>query len=355
MNEAFTASAPGRVCLFGEHQDYLGWPAVVMAIDLRCRIRFSRRDDRRVHWSSPALELQGQYDLDRLPASALEHGQRNDHMMAALIEGGRAGWTWPCGWNALIESEIPVQAGCSSSTALISAWILGLAKMAGHALSPSALVQASHRAEVLHFEEPGGQMDHQAIAYGGLNRVHADGEINALSLEGLGVFLLGDSGVPKNTLAVLTRCKTDRLELLNRMGGHWDGELPGGATAIQDADLLKSTLLNKQIEEEASAALSGDMCSASTRSALGKMMDVHHSMLAEHLGVSTVKIDAMCRAGRIAGALGAKINGSGGGGCMLAWLHPEDRDTKRATLLSLERAGAARVVQVRPDSGAKID
>lgn len=355
MNEAFTASAPGRVCLFGEHQDYLGWPAVVMAIDLRCRIRFSRRDDRRVNWSSPVLELQGQYDLDRLPASALEHGQRNDHMMAALIEGGRSGWTWPCGWNAVIESEIPVKAGCSSSTALISAWIMGLAKMAGHALSPSELVQASHRAEVLHFNEPGGQMDHQAIAYGGLNRVHADGEINSLSLKGLGDFLLGDSGVPKNTLAVLTRCKNNRLELLNRMGGHWDGELSGDASAIQDAELLKSTLLNKQIEEDASAKLSGDICSESDRSALGKMMDVHHSLLAKHLHVSTVKIDAMCQAARIAGALGAKINGSGGGGCMLAWLDPEDRDTQRTIWLSLERAGAARVVQVRPDSGAKID
>ena len=37
---AFAAFAPGRVCLFGEHQDYLGWPVVAGAIDLGCQIHF---------------------------------------------------------------------------------------------------------------------------------------------------------------------------------------------------------------------------------------------------------------------------------------------------------------------------
>ena len=31
-------STPGRICLFGEHQDYLGLPVLAMAISLRINI-----------------------------------------------------------------------------------------------------------------------------------------------------------------------------------------------------------------------------------------------------------------------------------------------------------------------------
>ncbi|MCH1575403.1 MAG: galactokinase family protein, partial [Flavobacteriales bacterium] len=33
MREAFVSSAPGRLCLFGEHQDYLGLPVIAMAMN----------------------------------------------------------------------------------------------------------------------------------------------------------------------------------------------------------------------------------------------------------------------------------------------------------------------------------
>ncbi|MBT4369578.1 MAG: galactokinase family protein, partial [Candidatus Marinimicrobia bacterium] len=32
-------STPGRICLFGEHQDYLGLPVIAMGISLRAKIR----------------------------------------------------------------------------------------------------------------------------------------------------------------------------------------------------------------------------------------------------------------------------------------------------------------------------
>ena len=34
----FVSFAPGRVCLFGEHQDYLGLPVIAAAIPLGCRL-----------------------------------------------------------------------------------------------------------------------------------------------------------------------------------------------------------------------------------------------------------------------------------------------------------------------------
>ena len=77
--QAFQSSAPGRICLFGEHQDYLGWPAIVMAIDLRCTLTFTPRSDRQAAWSSPDLGLSNSYDLDGLPETARhpDRGQTN--------------------------------------------------------------------------------------------------------------------------------------------------------------------------------------------------------------------------------------------------------------------------------------
>ena len=50
---------------------------------------------------------------------------------------------------------------------------------------------------------------------------------------------------------------------------------------------------------------------------LGLLMDENHSLLNE-LGVSTPRLDGACEAARAAGALGAKLTGSGGGGCVVA-------------------------------------
>ena len=313
--QAFQSSAPGRICLFGEHQDYLGWPAIVMAIDLRCTLTFTPRSDRQAAWSSPDLGLSNSYDLDALPETARHPDRRNDHLLAALIEGRKSGWCWPSGWDVVIESEVPVQAGCSSSTALMVAWTAGLAHMAGIQLTPSELAMAAHRAEVLHFNEAGGSMDQFAIALGGLNRVHADGRHEPFSTDGIGHFILGNSGVTKDTQGILKRCKTDRLALLDKMGGHWDGALDDPA----DNALRLATLKNRELEMQAAQMMQGGDLDSATLAQLGQMMNVHFEGLAGPLGVSTPLIDRMCNGALKAGALGAKINGSGGGGCMIAW------------------------------------
>lgn len=50
---------------------------------------------------------------------------------------------------------------------------------------------------------------------------------------------------------------------------------------------------------------------------LGALLDRNHGLLGE-LGVSTPGLDAACQMARAAGALGAKLTGGGGGGCVLA-------------------------------------
>jgi mevalonate kinase len=56
---------------------------------------------------------------------------------------------------------------------------------------------------------------------------------------------------------------------------------------------------------------------ANDRPALGKKMDEAHNLL-RILGVSHARLDELCEAARAAGAYGAKLTGSGGGGSMIA-------------------------------------
>ncbi|MDG2310768.1 MAG: galactokinase family protein [Flavobacteriales bacterium] len=309
VNRRFTVSAPGRVCLYGEHQDYLGMPSVVMAINLRCRIHIEEREDRKVVWSSPnlGLEYSGEFDLTNLEASEIK-GQHN-HLLAALILAKRAGRLPQYGWNATIDSDVPVQAGCSSSSALLVAWIASMQRLSGHITTKLELADQAFQAEVRYFDAPGGNMDHIACSVGGALRVDPNEKEGCVKL-GVSSFdlILGDSNAPKDTIGILARCKFDRLDILNRNGGNWD-EIDVDSLNEVDASLVTGTIRNRDIERIASSKLLEGNHSAK---ALGALMCEHHSILRDVLKISTPKIEKMCDAAIQAGAVGAKIFGSGG-------------------------------------------
>ena len=84
------------------------------------------------------------------------------------------------------------------------------------------------------------------------------------------------------------------------------------------------------LAEEARAAL----LLGSSRE-LGALLDRNHALLAD-LGVSTPALDAACQLARDAGALGAKLTGSGGGGCVVALT---EHDTSERVLAAWRAQG----------------
>ena len=59
-------STPGRVCLFGEHQDYLGLPVIAMAISLRSVISGISRNDTSIIIRKPDINETEKFDLVKL-------------------------------------------------------------------------------------------------------------------------------------------------------------------------------------------------------------------------------------------------------------------------------------------------
>jgi mevalonate kinase len=70
---------------------------------------------------------------------------------------------------------------------------------------------------------------------------------------------------------------------------------------------------------------------------LGELLDRNHVLVSE-LGVSTPALDAACQQARDAGALGAKLTGGGGGGCVLA-LNDAASDSTERVLAAWRQSG----------------
>jgi galactokinase len=81
--------------------------------------------------------------------------------------------------------------------------------------------------------------------------------------------------------------------------------------------LLQSNISDRDLLLEAKAMFEGKIAWSDEK--LGSLLTEHQVNLREHKRISTPKIDRMIQAALEAGALGGKINGSGGGGCMFAY------------------------------------
>jgi galactokinase len=350
------ASAPGRICLFGEHQDFLGLPVVAAAIDLRISIKGTPRSDSLLRLDMPDIWKHDQIDL----AQPIVYTRKRDYLRSCINVLRRKGRDLSQGWNCTMTSRIPINAGVSSSSAMIVAWLKFLIEGSSARIeyTPDDLARLAHEAEVLEFGEPGGMMDHFAAALGKVIYVDCRPPFKAeylpLELDG---FVLGDSLEKKQTLGVLGDSKGDVLEGLRMLGESYSGfdlhetpasevrplvdRLPGRIRRKVRANLVNRDLTIKAMEMFKTGV---------EPHTLGRLLTLHHEQLRDGIGVSTPKIDRMLEAALGAGALGGKINGSGGGGCMFAYA-PGNED---AVAEAIESAGG-KVHRIKVDGGANAE
>jgi galactokinase len=137
--------------------------------------------------------------------------------------------------------------------------------------------------------------------------------------------VLGHSLEPKATIETLARVRSevaDGVRLVKTKMPSFDL----AKTALDDvvpllnglsptvARRLRANLINRELTAQALAALDENDLSK-----LGRLLLAHHEQLRDGLDLSTPKIERMLNAALDAGAIGGKINGSGGGGCMFAY------------------------------------
>ena len=330
---AITVSTPGRVCLFGEHQDYLGLPVIAAAISRRIDLTAVPRSDQQVCIHLPDVGQTESFSL----AGPLAYVAKRDYFRSAVNLLRRAeGATFSTGFDVTVRGNIPINAGTSSSSALVVGWVNLLLQLADEPLprSPEAIADLAYRAEVLEFGEPGGMMDQYATAVGDIIYLESQPAIRIRHLRpALGTFVLGDSGEPKDTLGILKHVKFGMLDALKKIRVHHpDFDLHTAPLAsandyhhlltADEFSLFQSNLSDRDILREALNVLDAPIIDDEH---LGELLNKHQNNLRDAKRISTPKIDRMLTAAMHAGALGGKINGSGGGGCMFAYAprHPE--------------------------------
>ena len=208
-------STPGRICLFGEHQDYLGLPVIAMAITLRAKLKGEKRSDQKVVVHKPDI---GETEIFSL--NDLSYQKPRDYFKSGIIVSKKAGFTFSTGFECEITSDIPISAGTSSSSAITVSWIHFLSQMADEPvhLSKQKIGSLSYQTEDSEFNEPGGMMDQYTTAMGKLIYLDPEPEISIRPMGAdLGTFVLGDSCEPKNTMEILKRCRDSRLKIVQQL------------------------------------------------------------------------------------------------------------------------------------------
>jgi galactokinase len=187
--------------------------------------------------------------------------------------------------------------------------------------------EITYEAEVLEFSEPGGMMDQYSTAVGNVIYLASVPEIHIETYaRKLGTFVLGDSMEPKDTLGILSHVKFGMLGGMQKVQAEYpDFDLATEMDPAKYRDLLtedewvllQSNISDRDLLLEAKAMFEGKIVWSDEK--LGSLLNEHQVNLREHKRISTPKINRMIEAALAAGALGGKINGSGGGGCMFAY------------------------------------
>lgn len=296
---------PGKAILFGEHFVVYGARALALGVNPGVSVTWER--------VSAGHELHiPQWDL---ALRADNEGNELQQAFAALLTALE--FEVPP-LRVTAAMHLPSGSGLGSSASLGIATLIACEEAAGVSLSREERVVAGFSWERVFHGNPSG-FDHATAIYGGL------------------------VSYQRNRQPALTThdCATDlQLVIAQVQPGASTRRMVEGVAAWRDTHAEAFAALLSDAERRFEHALQA--IEHADLSTLGALMDDNHRALQE-IGVSTPALDFAVEKARAAGALGAKLTGAGGGGCMIALVNEESATHVAAALQPL----ALRVMHAR--------
>ena len=277
-------SGYGKVILFGEHFVVHGVPGIVSAIDSTTDAEVTKvqkginvRDERKT--------AKGYSEEKRL--QQLESIQ---NMLKAMgVDPKIALDIW-------VGGTLPGFSGLGASAASSVAIARAIAQELGMKISNEKINQVAYEAEKAYAGNPSG-IDNTAATYGGLmwfrkNMAGGQDLVEHLSIEEPVEIVIGSTGKVANTKAMVEGVddrKRKYPQKYNTVFKRAEELAYEGRAALEFYNLKK----------------------------VGELMNENHSLLQE-IEVSSQELDFLVELARMQGAIGAKLTGGGGGGCMVA-------------------------------------
>lgn len=319
--------APGRVNLIGEHTDYNDGFVLPIAIDQEIITAFQPRLDNSVCLYSYNFSSSHQFSLNEIKYET-EEGWAN--YVKGVIHVFQERGIKLSGMNTILEGDIPIGAGLSSSAAIEVATAIGLQLLSGFTMEPAEMVKLCQEAENEFVGVNCGIMDQFVSLLGKKDKAlfldcrSLDYELVPLpSPEDLRIVIC-NTGVRRE----LTSSEYNKRRRECQEGvSHLKKRLPG-IKALRDVtledfekhgDCLPEMIKRRCehiVKENDRVIQSVALLKKGNLRRFGSLMNESHQSLKDNYEVSCRELDLMVDiALDINGVLGARMTGAGFGGC----------------------------------------
>jgi mevalonate kinase len=229
------------------------------------------------------------------------------------------------GLDVEIDSTIPVAAGLGSSAAVVTAVTAAVGALLDLKMSKEDVFRITFESEKVVHGTPSG-VDPAISTFGGTLLFQIDTGFKPLETKTNMPLVIGDTGVERSTRTQVEKVR-DMMNNYPRVGDPM--RKAAREVVLRAIDAFKENDLRT----------------------VGELMNINQALLSG-LGVSDESLECLINAARKAGALGAKLTGAGGGGCMIALAESERLEQVSEAIM---RAGGRPFTARKTDEGVRIE
>lgn len=330
-------SSPARINIIGEHIDYNGGKVFPTAIDkyLYCAIR--KRDDKKIIYND--LFFPGTFEFST--ETDFQFDKKNDY--ANFLNGilscmKKKGFSFPCGFEVLIASNVPSAGGISSSSALECGFAWAVSETFNFNISRKDIALMGQQSEHEFMNVNCGIMDQYIIAtakkdtaevldcakvcheYVPLNL----GEYRFVVMNTKKQRKLADSKYNERR----SQCE-EGLSILQKSGL----EIPNLCSISVEkfneiGNLIKDDVIYRRVRHcvtEMDRVLKAvNALKSNNLQELGNLLYASHNSLRDDYEVTGIELDTLVNeASKQKGCIGARMTGAGFGGCAIALVHKD--------------------------------
>lgn len=291
-----TASAPGKLMLFGEHAVVYGHPCLVTAVDQRMTVTVKKNGVNIFRMDAPDL------GLTAYSKTIADLGKKDLPKEVQFVERlyKRFLTEYPQGEGIDVQTkcDFSTKFGFGSSSAVTVAFAKALTELYGVNLNQSELFTLCYQA-VMDVQGVGSGFDIASAIWGGtIYYVPPAKVVRMVDIDSIPL-VVGYTGVKADTPTLVRMVEQQMKE--NKQVRKVFVEI---GTLVDQAERA----VNKRDWPE-----------------VGRLMDRNHEIL-KTLNVSSVELERLTNAAKAGGAYGAKLSGAGGGDCMIAVVDKSQRE-----------------------------